>query len=648
MSKRNACVFEPVERRTLMSGGTLPIGEVVGGEIASVGAVERWTFDARAGDTIAWALTSTPTQAGFDATLQLLGPSGQQRTWRTAGGYADVTLDEDGVHTIVARDYDDAQTGKYTLCVEPVNGVAPDAEPMVKGGIVSGTVGTRIERDQWTFDGDAGDIITLALTSTPAQAGFDATVNVYAPSGAQATWFTAGGRRMLTLAETGTHTVTVGDYDDAQTGAYTLGFEGINPISPDAVALDHGTLVSGSIDASNDVDQLTFSGKAGDWVALALSSTATATGFDATVNLYAPSGTHVTWFTAGGQRFVDLPEDGTYLIDVQDYDCAQPGRYTVGLEGINPPSPNPIALSHGVARHGATEAGIDVDQYAFTARAGEQVRLTLNDVPTDAGYAAIVAVFDAAGAQQFYAYAGTSTFTAPRDGAHLVQVHDGAFARRGRYSLTLHRTGQDVPAPGRRLAGRLFHDRDGDGRQDRGEEGLKDWLVYVDSNRNGRRDAGERTARSDAQGTWAFAGLRDGRYHVRPEVQRGFVQTPAGAGARVVELRAGRAGNVEFGVARPVRVGGHVFTDTNGNGLRDRAERVAPGWTVFADANGNGKRDRGERSAVTDRNGGWTIDGLLPGSITVRTLKRRGFAVTAPDRTGVLQLSLASNGRSLS
>jgi hypothetical protein len=97
-----------------------------------------------------------------------------------------------------------------------------------------------------------------------------------------------------------------------------------------------------------------------------------------------------------------------------------------------------------------------------------------------------------------------------------------------------------------------------------------------------------------------------------------------------------------------VRVGGHVFTDTNGNGLRDRAERVAPGWTVFADANGNGKRDRGERSAVTDRNGGWTIDGLLPGSITVRTLKRRGFTVTAPGRNGVLQLSLVSNARSLS
>ena len=645
MTKRNPCVFESMERRTLMSGGELPIGEVVGGEIASVGGQDRWTFDARAGDTIAWALTSTPTQVGFDATVQLLGPSGQQKTWRTAGRYDNVALDEDGVHTLVVRDYDDRQTGQYTLCVEPLNGVAADATPLAKGGIASGTVAARIERDQWTFEGSAGDIVTFALTGAPTQAGFDATANVYAPSGAQATWFTAGGRHMLTLAESGTYTVAVSDYDAAQTGAYTLGFEGINPISPDAIALGRGALASASIDAGNDVEQLSFTGKAGDRVALALSSTATVSGFDATVNLYAPSGTRVTWFTAGGQRFIDLLEDGTYLIDVQDYDCAQKGRFTIGLEGINPPSPQPIALAHGITQNGATEAGIDVDQFTFTARAGERVRLTLADAPIEAGYIAAATLFDGSGAQLHYAHADTSTFTAPRDGAYLVQVHDDGFARRGNYGLTLYRTGQDAPAPVA-VQGRVFHDGNGDGRQGRGETGLKDWVVYLDMNRNGRRDAGERTARTDVDGAWAITGLRDGSYSVRPLVQPGYVPTPAGAGARVVEYRAGRQATVHFGVAKPARVGGQVFTDANGDGVRGRTERFAAGWTVFADLNGNGRRDRGERYSVSDRNGRWTINGLLPGSITMRTVRRRGYVVTA-SRGGALRLKLASASASL-
>ncbi len=126
------------------------------------------------------------------------------------------------------------------------------------------------------------------------------------------------------------------------------------------------------------------------------------------------------------------------------------------------------------------------------------------------------------------------------------------------------------------------------------------------------------------------------------------VRARAGGGgrARTITLKKGQSVVTDVGAAMPVTVAGQVFTDANGNGRRDRAERVAAGWVVFADATDNGKRDRGERSGVTDRNGRWSIDGLAPGGIVVRTLKRRGFVTTSPARDGVLRLKLASNGRS--
>jgi YD repeat-containing protein len=56
------------------------------------------------------------------------------------------------------------------------------------------------------------------------------------------------------------------------------------------------------------------------------------------------------------------------------------------------------------------------------------------------------------------------------------------------------------------------------------EPGLGNWLVYVDSNQDGVREANEQFTYTDSQGNYAF-NLAPGSYQIREELQAGWIQT---------------------------------------------------------------------------------------------------------------------------
>ena len=60
------------------------------------------------------------------------------------------------------------------------------------------------------------------------------------------------------------------------------------------------------------------------------------------------------------------------------------------------------------------------------------------------------------------------------------------------------------------------------------EPGLAGWVVYLDENGNGRRDAGERSTTTDANGQYSFTNLGAGTYLVAEVRQSGWVQTAPG------------------------------------------------------------------------------------------------------------------------
>src|SRR5262249_47965322 len=81
------------------------------------------------------------------------------------------------------------------------------------------------------------------------------------------------------------------------------------------------------------------------------------------------------------------------------------------------------------------------------------------------------------------------------------------------------------------------------------EPGLENWVIYLDQNGNGRRDAGERFTLTDAQGHYRFDNLVPGTYRVAEEPQLDWTQTvPGSSQAHVVTIEAGQAATgLDFG-----------------------------------------------------------------------------------------------------
>ncbi len=83
-------------------------------------------------------------------------------------------------------------------------------------------------------------------------------------------------------------------------------------------------------------------------------------------------------------------------------------------------------------------------------------------------------------------------------------------------------------------------------------------------------------------------------------------------------------------------ISGTLFNDLNGNGLRDDGseegfdpELALAGWELFIDTNGNRYPDPSEPRTVTDADGSYVFDDLLPGAYSVRVSPVAGYRTPA-------------------
>jgi hypothetical protein len=75
------------------------------------------------------------------------------------------------------------------------------------------------------------------------------------------------------------------------------------------------------------------------------------------------------------------------------------------------------------------------------------------------------------------------------------------------------------------IRGNIFRDLNGNGQKNSGETGLEGWVVFLDKNNNGIKDATESYRVTNAAGDYRFAGLKAANYILRVEQQAGFVRT---------------------------------------------------------------------------------------------------------------------------
>jgi hypothetical protein len=166
-------------------------------------------------------------------------------------------------------------------------------------------------------------------------------------------------------------------------------------------------------------------------------------------------------------------------------------------------------------------------------------------------------------------------------------------------------------APAGSISGYKFWDKNCNGEWDDGEPPMEGVTICLNHGDNGAADSSGNGAgkctQTDSSGWYGFENLPPGYYQVSEQPPQGFYPTtpnPVG-----VELCCGEDyGPVNFGNAKYGSICGYKFLDENGDGEWDEGEPGIPDVTVWLDD---------EESTVTDEDGHFCFEELLPGEYTV-------------------------------
>ncbi len=191
------------------------------------------------------------------------------------------------------------------------------------------------------------------------------------------------------------------------------------------------------------------------------------------------------------------------------------------------------------------------------------------------------------------------------------------------------------------IKGVVYHDRNDNGIQDAGEEGIEGVLIELFDG-DGNLIASVLT---DADGHYCFEDLIAGEYHVQQTQPEDFIDGRDTLGQRGgsdpgqvendvfwVNLEGGdNAVNYNFGELLPASISGFVHTDLDGNCMLDTTAGENPLANVLIellDADGNVVD-----TVETDANGAYTFGNLRPGTYTLRQVQPDGF-FTGGERVG--------------
>lgn len=203
------------------------------------------------------------------------------------------------------------------------------------------------------------------------------------------------------------------------------------------------------------------------------------------------------------------------------------------------------------------------------------------------------------------------------------------------------------------ISGYLWNDTDGDGVVDSNESRTGSRTVFIDANRNGKLDAGEKSTVSDSQGNYKFTGLSAGTYYVSRLYPSGYRMSNSSTGYVTVNLSSveNKTGvllgttylSSSFSKSSSTSSGtitGVLWND-DGDGIYESGEKTTGIRTVFLDDNRNGKLDPGERSTQSDKNGKYVFSNVPVGTHYISRVFPSGFKLSNDPR-GYLSVYVTS------
>lgn len=189
-------------------------------------------------------------------------------------------------------------------------------------------------------------------------------------------------------------------------------------------------------------------------------------------------------------------------------------------------------------------------------------------------------------------------WTAPTQATYYIAVR-GFDVETGIYSISM----SDTAVPTGEIRGTKWNDINQDGIRDLDEPGLEGWVIFIDDNRNRRREPDERFVITDENGDYVFENMRPGTYTISERPKPGWEQTFPGEDGATTSTEP-----------EPVVVPGATQTGTN---------QGSDGPVEFNTSGGKWDQPGGLGSTVTlTYSYSNLLDGLLPGDLTVFEIRQ--------------------------
>lgn len=284
-------------------------------------------------------------------------------------------------------DQDDSDSdGVGDACQD--TGTPGEGGPLTNGANNTGEIFLG-DLDTWTFEANSGDFIHLTMARTSGD--LQPQIRLLSPTndvvGHAATYGESTQVVVQDAPESGTYRVIVGDYGARYTGDYVLRLAQVPPafVVPqidEGGALTNGDNQPGEIPLG-DLDQWTFNADEGDFIHLTMARTSG--NLQPQIRLISPTGDvvgHVATYGESAQLVIsDAPENGTYRIIVGDYGVRYTGAYVLRLalapKDYNVPADDEGGALTNTANHSGNIPLGDLDQWSFTADAGDFIHLTM-------------------------------------------------------------------------------------------------------------------------------------------------------------------------------------------------------------------------------------------------------------------------------
>ncbi len=188
------------------------------------------------------------------------------------------------------------------------------------------------------------------------------------------------------------------------------------------------------------------------------------------------------------------------------------------------------------------------------------------------------------------------------------------------------------------IGGTVYEDLNSNGIKDNGENGVKNWTVFLDLDQSGTLNADangtmEPSVITNIDGAYSIKGMIPGNYRVGQVIQAGWTPTsPESQDVTAIKDKATKS--VNFFNFSGGDIVGTVWNDLNADGVRAvdgsgaYTDPGLSGWTMFLDLNNDGALDPTEPSTVTGADGSYSFSSLPPGDYEVTEIKPAGWDVS--------------------